>query len=143
MGTRADFYENKDSSEGWLGSVAWDGYPDGVPAPVMEATSYDEFRTAVALILTEEKSASTPATGWPWPWDDSQTTDYAYVWSDDGVKVYEYGRPYPECPDDLSDEERDEWDLERTRTPKVAFPDMSAISAPTLGDRSGVIVFGG
>lgn len=30
MGTRADFWKHKNGPDGWLGSTAWDGYPEGI-----------------------------------------------------------------------------------------------------------------
>ena len=33
MGTRADFYIGKGTDAEWLGSIAWNGYPDGIGRP--------------------------------------------------------------------------------------------------------------
>ena len=41
MGTRADFYIGRGATAEWIGSIAWDGYPDGIPAPILEATDDD------------------------------------------------------------------------------------------------------
>ena len=116
MGTRADFYVGVGGSAEWIGSVAWDGH-EWAEAPellIPSAKTEGEFREAVALALTERDDATTPDMGWPWPWDTSSTTDYAYYFAHGVVRW----------------DERDDW------------PDMSEIKNVTLGDRSGVIVVG-
>jgi hypothetical protein len=116
MGTRADFYVGRGESAEWLGSIAWDGYPDGID----------------------------PEMGWPWPWDDSGTTDYAYAFEDGAVYASSFGhawfRPNPDAPD-FGEPEWDEHgnDLGSDAT----FPNMAERKAVTLGPRSGVIVVGG
>lgn len=30
MSTRADFYVGRGAEAEWIGSISWDGYPDGV-----------------------------------------------------------------------------------------------------------------
>lgn len=37
MGTRADFYVKRTDHLLWLGSIAWDGYPDGIDESVIGA----------------------------------------------------------------------------------------------------------
>lgn len=84
MGTRVDFYVGHGSRAEWLGSDAYDGYPQengrgaGVPAPITEAKSERAFRAAVDAYLATRESATRPEQGWPWPWEDSTTTDCAY-----------------------------------------------------------------
>ena len=39
MGTRADFYVGKGKDSEWLGSIAWDWYPDGIPDNILDAES--------------------------------------------------------------------------------------------------------
>src|SRR5690606_34786995 len=81
MGTRADFWIGYGADAEWLGSVAWDGYEwDEDPScPVMTAKTADEFREAVRALLEPRTDATYPEQGWPWPWNDSALTDYAYV----------------------------------------------------------------
>lgn len=89
MGTRADFYIGRGQDAEWLGSVAWDGYEwaEEEGCDLMQAKTPDEFRATVAAIQAERKDFTTPAEGWPWPWDDSNTTDYAYVFHDGAVEI--------------------------------------------------------
>ena len=154
MGTRADFYVGRGEKAEWIGSIAWDGYPEphikeGLLADASEAT----WRERVAAFLAKREDGTTIEDGWPWPWDDSNTTDWAYA-LDDG-KVYcscfgsawlpvdEYMRRSEEtrklvrAGDDNVDE--DWWEKIR---PKPTHPNMKAVQKVTLGARSGVLVFG-
>lgn len=132
MGTRADFYVGRGLGAEWLGSIAWDGHPDSIDATVIGAGSETEFRSAVADFLASRDDATLPDQGWPWPWSDSRTTDYAYAFdgkvmaSRFGHKWFDVGEPEPESDSPES----------------AVFPDMSERSRFTLGPRSGVIVFG-
>lgn len=68
--------------------------------------------------------------GWPWPWEDSSTTDYAYAF--DGGRVYasRFGSAWFRADEPEPDEpERD----------VAAFPDMSAVRNVAFGARSGAI----
>lgn len=118
MGTRADFYVGKGPNAEWLGSVAWDGYEwaeDDAPNPLRTAKTEEEFRAAVEDILTIREDSTRPEMGWPWPWDTSETTDYAYYFHEGVVRW----------------DDRDDW------------PDMSEKKNVALGSkRSGIIVIG-
>jgi len=99
MGTRADFYVGVGEGAEWLGSVAWDGYqwaesPDG---GLMATRSVEEWRQVVSRLL-ERDDACTPALGWPWPWNDSTGTDYAYAWHNGKPLAVQWGEGY-EWPD--------------------------------------------
>jgi hypothetical protein len=135
MGTRADFYIGSGPTAEWLGSVAFDGYEwDEEPdSPLMRASTAEEFRMAVAAIGLAREDFTSPERGWPWPWDNSHTTDYAYMLIDGAVKAYCFGS---EC----FINEQGEHD---TREEKTAdFPDMSARKNVTFGARSGVVIVG-
>lgn len=84
MGTRADFYIFKEDHKlEWVGSVANDGYPDNEDlTSILKAVSLGDFLTHVEALLEQTPSATSPEDGWPWPWEDSGTTDYAYVFMD-------------------------------------------------------------
>jgi hypothetical protein len=86
MGTRADFYIGRGESAEWLGSIAWDGHPDSIDAPVRKATTEKAFRGALVEFFKGRDDVTLPEHGWPWPWDDSTTTDYAYAF--DGKHVW-------------------------------------------------------
>jgi hypothetical protein len=91
MGTRADFYVGRGESAEWLGSIAWDGYPDGISGDVLRATTESEYRGFVSDFLGSDDYATMPEQGWPWPWDDSNTTDYAYAFDGDTVWISGFG----------------------------------------------------
>ncbi len=135
MGTRADFYVGRGTDAVWLGSVAWDGYPDGFGDWPLLLASTDErqWREQVDTMLAARGDATTPDKGWPWPWDDSGTTDYAYAF--DGDRVWgTTGARWWHAVAEPDDEDA-------TDGPLVdGWPDMAAVKNVTLGPRSGVIV---
>ena len=120
----------KDSE--WLGSIAWDGYPLGVPQDLLLCSNEHFFREEVARFILSKDDGTTPKDGWPWPWEDSRTTDYAYAFDLGKVWASSFGTEWfdplgPEPEDDL---------------PKTAeFPDMTDRQNITFGKRSGVLIF--
>lgn len=136
MGTRADFYVGRGKDAEWLGSIAWDGYPDGIATDLLEAKTEEAYRDAVADFFADDRDdVSGPDHGWPWPWEDSNTTDYAYAFDGDGVYVTCFGHGWDHIEAYDPDDE--------TTRPKVEFPDMSKFkhSAPAGSKRSGVMLF--
>lgn len=134
MGTRADFYIGRGASAEWIGSIAWDAYPDGIAPAVLAATSVEEFTTALLVFVSDRDDFTSPEEGWPWPWKDSQTTDYAYAFEDGHVWVSSFGREWSEATGG---------EPSRDGTKTAIFPDMTSRQAVTFGERSGVMVFGG
>ncbi len=134
MGTRADFYVGVGKEAEWIGSIAMDGYPDGNPADygVVAAVSEEGFRGRVADMLKGCNHGTKPDDGWPWPWDASSTTDFAYCWVDGRVQASRWGSelfdPANEPDGDTELDKRDDW------------PDMSARKNVAYGKRSGLIV---
>ena len=116
MGTRADFYIGTGETAEWIGSVAWDGYEwdEDKDCPLMTAKTEEEYRAAVAEIAKERDDWTAPEQGWPWPWKDSGTTDYAYYFENGAVSA----------------KDRDDW------------PNMESRQNVTFGKRSGLILFG-
>jgi hypothetical protein len=146
MGTRADFYLGRGPKAEWLGSIAWDGYPGGIPNKVLNSWTDDEFRERVAEFSATRKDWTSPEQGWPWPWENSATTDYAYAFEDDGVWVSRFGRvwvradqPEPSEYDENDNEIPDFWPK---GNPAELFPDMTELMNVTWGKRSGLIVVG-
>lgn len=136
MGTRADFYVMDGARVDWLGSVAFDGCPEGFEdTPIFGCKAEADFRAAVAAELAGRDDATLPAQGWPWPWKDSGTTDYAYVFDakQSVVSHYNYGEG-PMVPQDGAK------DPDAGQFP---FPDMSAGANVTFGKRSGLLILGG
>lgn len=130
MGTRADFYVGTGVDAEWLGSVALDGYEwqESPDCPLMQATTEDEFRAAVKDIATDRKDWTSPDQGWPWPWDDSFTTDRQYAFTDGKTQDFNWGKLPPKNEDD---------EPEKT----VNWPNMKDRKNVTFGERSGVMVF--
>jgi len=131
MGTRADFYIGKGKKAEWLGSIAWDGYPKGIPAVLLKQTSAKGFRANVSKFLASRDDSTMPEMGWPWPWDDSCTTDYAYAFERGKVIASSFGSqwfdPLKMQPEDL---------------PQTAvFPNMKNVQKVAFGgQRSGLII---
>lgn len=132
MGTRADFYVGTGPTAEWLGSIAYDGYridemkaaadakddEDRASWAVKSATDETGYRRAVAALLAVKGDATLPEQGWPWPWIDSHTTDYAYAFVDGACKTFPWGKG-------------------------VEWPDMTARQNVTFGDRSGIMLLVG
>jgi hypothetical protein len=146
MGTRADFYKGHDKKEGlhWIGSIAWDGYPRGIPEDVLKAGSEKEYTEAVrAHIESQQDSGSRFADqGWPWSWNDSSTTDYAYTFDEGKVYASRFGSGWFDVNEDP--ELRGEDDFIDAFYDRVhgldgpAFPDMRDQKRVTDG---GFIIF--
>lgn len=131
MGTRADFYVGRGEIAEWLGSIAWDGYPSGIDLELLGSATDGEFRERLKKFFQGREDVTLPEAGWPWPWDDSQTTDYAYAFDQGGVHASAFGSSWfdpkqPE-PEDL-------------KTKEAVFPDMKKVQNVTFGKRSGVVV---
>jgi|ERR1035437_23266 hypothetical protein len=137
MGTRSDYYVGTGPEAVWLGSLAWDGYPDGVEPSVLNATTEDEYREALAGWFLAREDATLPAEGWPWPWDDSGITDYAYTFDGGSVKAAVNGVGWfdPKLP---------EPEVDDVGLLAQEFPDMSSRKNVVLfGSKSGLVVISG
>lgn len=91
MGTRAQFFvgdprdlENRE----WLGTIAWDGYPDGDCAALAKASSEVGFRALVKHLKDTRRDFCDPAKNdFPFPWkDDLFLTDCTYALFDGAVQ---------------------------------------------------------
>lgn len=136
MGTRADFYVGRGKQAEWIGSIAWDG--GEIPEAVAKAKTEKTYRKRVAEFLTERDDATLPEQGWPWPWNDSGTTDIAYAF--DSGRVYR-ACGYPEMywwrADQLHPSNGEQ---EKTPGKPAEWPDMSAKKNVTFGKGSGLMV---
>lgn len=144
MGTRADFYAEPEPGKlAWLGSIAWDGYPSGVDESVLKATDAETYQTEVAKFLKRE-DGTTPDEGWPWPWEDSRTTDYAYLFRDGKVFASSFG--YDWFVVDLDkvnggEPMTEDGDHAGSKMADGIFPDMTDVQNVTYGKRSGLLIF--
>lgn len=121
MGTRADFYLGTGKTAEWLGSIAYDGTE--VPDAIIDATNDTDYRGAVAEFIAGRDDGTRPEHGWPWPWNDSGTTDVSY-WFHGG-----------KCEQSFWGRKADDED-----GPKREMPDMSDRKNVTLGARSGLLI---
>jgi hypothetical protein len=96
MGTRADFFVGIGPDAEWLGSTSYDGDPGGWGQKPLAARTEGEFRNAVEEMLSDHQALVTrPSEGWPWPWNDFRTSDYAYAWDPArGTAVASSGRAW-------------------------------------------------
>ncbi len=169
MGTRADFYIGRGPDAKWLGSIAYDGYPDGISVDnnpesshMLGAETEEEFREELSKFFKIRDDLTLPEQGWPWPWENSSTTDYAYAFDDGHVFISYFGRGWISAPTYIclfnrlgkinkeleSDEENEELIKEKKEIENLfyegeknaVFPDMTAIQNVTLGKRSGVLI---
>ena len=135
MGTRADFYVGRGKNAEWIGSFAFDGYPDGNAKEVIKETDERGFRESVASLLKSLDHSTTVEEGWPWPWENSRTTDYAYAFDNGKVYASCFGHPWFD-PLEQRDEDHDE-----CQGPKVDFPDMMTDkAAPAGSQKSGIML---
>ena len=127
MGTIADFYIGVGEKAEWIGSTAWDGYQwhEEKPNPIADAKTEEAFRAAVKKLSEDRDDFTKPENGWPWPWVDSNTTDYAYCFVDGKMEAYNWGAPAGGKEDAPS---RDDW------------PNMKAIQNVQFGAKSGVMI---
>jgi len=159
MGTRADFYIGIDRNATWLGSISWDGYPEGIGSP-LDSESEEDFLKELETFFEGRDDVSTPEHGWPWPWPDSSITDYAYAYHDGCVWVTQWD-DHRKTGRWLRVSEMDEFEELRSYHEKLLdeypdnpepmppegvpldFPDMTEVQNVTLGVRSGLAVYRG
>jgi hypothetical protein len=121
MGTRADFYVGRGENAEWIGSITWDGYPDGIDGNVFVSDSEESYRMAVSAFFANRDDVTSPNESWPWPWENSQLTDYAYAYDDEVVYASSFGHPWfvvDHSAENCGEPEEDDGS-------KVAFPDMT------------------
>jgi len=89
MGTRADFYIDNMGDMTWLASIFKDGHPWNIPLvilaqvdPTMFSEQLFDWMYASEVEYQDDK--------WPWPWEDSQLTDYSYIMDCERGKVIAY-----------------------------------------------------
>lgn len=137
MGTRADFYVGTGPNAEWIGSISYDGDPDGMPEGAVKSKSEKKYRAEVERLLADREVLSTrPAEGWPWPWEDSRTTDYAYAWADGKVKISAFGRGWQSIA------EHNRWSRSELERPQMADSEVRDMSKHKM-DNAGVMAKSG
>jgi hypothetical protein len=87
------------------------------------------------MVIASRSDGTLPEQGWPWPWEDSCTTNYAYAFDDGKIWVSCFGRAWMTLPEAANTDLGD--------GPKVAvFPDMTGRQRVTFGPRSGLLALG-
>lgn len=137
MGTRADFYIKKADEKElvWLASIAWDGYPDGIDDPdVLKAKTEKDYISLLTEFLSKRDDVTLPKEGWPWPWDTSSTTDYAYCFTGSKVLANHFGSGWynPKAKVKEDQEPKIIW--------KHDYPNMKDIKNVRYDKGSGLIV---
>lgn len=146
MGTRADFYANDNGTPRWLGSIAYDGYPKSGNPDVYklhDASSQEDWIARVGVMLNKEDHATRPEQGWPWPWSDSWTSDYAYTWVEGVGMVWTQNKYKGETEEKYWVSAPQDEDGTEHRVPDpFELPNMDHIKNVTLGGRSGLLIVG-
>ncbi len=105
------------------------------------AKSEAEYRAAVLEFLNSRDDGTLPERGWPWPWNDSNTTDYAYTW-DNGTVWHTIGYE-PSYWWESNRKEPSEDDIDEqmaSALQRTDFPDMRSKQKVVRGQRSGLFV---
>ena len=95
-----------------------------MPSDLLSAKTESEYREIFDREIATRDDFTSPERGWPWPWETSHTTDYAYAFDSDGVWAAGYdgwfdaSKPEPQSYDE--DDNYVELNL-----PTPVFPDMS------------------
>lgn len=135
MGTKADFYIRKDKQMQWLASIGWDGHPESIDNPVLKATTEEEFKNQITEFIKDRDDYTLPESGWPWPWNDSRTTDYSYIFENGKVMASCFGNTLFDPL--ISNEEDEEEDCKKLEN---YFPNMKDKMNVAYGKNSGLIV---
>lgn len=95
MSTRADFYVKRGDEMEWCGSIQWSGNETAVPASVTQAVSELDFKEALESMFKNRSDAVKPPERWPWIWESSKLTDFAYIMREDkgGVFISRFNKP--------------------------------------------------
>lgn len=145
MGTRADFYVGRGEGAEWLGSIAFDGHTVNIlgesneRTPLALATSPEAFRAAFAEMTKGRDDVTLPADGWPWPWETSHTTDYAYAFDEGQVWCSCFGHSW-HTVEAATDEVEGAAMCSGDKT--TVFPNMKDRQCVTYGRRSGILIIG-
>jgi hypothetical protein len=155
MGTRADFYIGRGDSAQWLGSIGYDGYPGGIDAQILDRRNQGDFEAMVSKYIAGRDDGTPPEAGWPWPWETSHTTDFAYMFEDGSVWVSGFGSEWVRIAEwneiEAMQQAYEEWEDGGQDGPEplrprdlnrkgAEVPDMSDRQQVTFGRRSGLII---
>lgn len=120
MGSKADFYMGRGLGAEWLGSIAWDGLPTGLPPDLRAIDKEDDWREEVTLFIEGRDDGVLADAGWPWTWDTSHGTKYTYAFDRGHVWACCYGSSWWRA-------DRDEPDHTTLKRKAAILPDMSLV----------------
>lgn len=101
MGTRSDFYVKEGDNVVCVRFGSFDGYHWHERVDLSAVTTREAFE---AMIVAEGSPKTWEMKWWPWPWETSHITDYAYLFNGDHVEVYAFGHgPLPPYDPDGDD----------------------------------------
>jgi len=129
MGTRADFYVGIREPR-WIGSLYKDGFPWHIPYEILiqrNATTYEE--EVIDFLLKNKGIIPSIGDSWPWPWEDSQLTDYSYIFANQSGIVYAYSMTEKIIFNPLKIVQGDDLNQARVIIP-IKFPQMGVGYGP-------------
>jgi hypothetical protein len=92
MSTKADFFIGAGRKAQWLGSINWDGYPEGIDLKILRSRTQKGFEKNVKKFLANREDATTPDMEEPWDWEKSiYVIDYAYCFVNNQVMASNFG----------------------------------------------------
>jgi hypothetical protein len=115
-----------------------DGYLGSCTRKIVTAQTQEDFELHVAERIAED-DGTRPEQGWPWPWEDSCTTDYAYAFDEGRVFIARFGHTWRTLAEQEAFEASDE---DEPLSERCVFPNMKDRQRVTYGPRSGLIVMG-
>ena len=92
------------------------------------------FLEGVDFFLKSREDATLPEQGWPWPWQNSQLTDFVYAFDKGKVFAACFGAGW-------FDPLETNMEITANDEERIDFPDMSDIQKVDFGARSGIIIF--
>jgi hypothetical protein len=91
----------------------------------------NSFRSNLHEFLSKRKDVTFPHEGWPWPWDNSCTTDYTYAFDEGEVFASCFGSAWFKVNESVSG----------TETKGAFFPDMKHRKNVAKGsEKSGIFI---
>jgi hypothetical protein len=74
----------------WKGSLLKNGSPLDLPVEILFQLNKEQFIEKVLDHISSQiyDGVIPEADGWPWSWEDSQMTDYSYIFDERKDKVY-------------------------------------------------------
>jgi hypothetical protein len=96
-----------------------DSLATSVACAVVEVEYRDDVARMIKALKRSDSGGILPADGWPWPWENSQTTDFAYAFDGGKVWVSCFGSEWADASN-----VPEEWPNER-KSKKAAFPEFA------------------